>query len=334
MLVICALLSCLPAFAASNASRAASEPAVVLGQLLNQPEGKIDLARAKLTIDRLVDPTVDIEGTLRELDMWAAKAAARFPPFAANREKVEVLISTLYEPGPWNDQRPFGYDYSDPFGEDIKTTLLTNYLATRKGQCVIMPIAFALIAERLGIPVAMSTAPYHLLLKFGDEETGQWMNVEATSGRIYYDSQYEQSMGITKKAIDNSIYLRPYTQLETVALFATATLAAHYRARNDPDRLLEITDLILKANPKDVVAMTIRGDAYYQLIDRDFKSRYPLASQIPETQKQTYLAYSKQNLDWYSKAEALGWRQWSQKDWGNYLKHFGKMKHASGKGTM
>ncbi len=304
----------------------------ILNLLLEQPDGSLDLARAKLSIDRMVDPSVNVEANLRLLDYWADKARQRIPRGATNRQKIDALITTLYDPGPWNDFRPFGYDYSDPMGRDIKTTLLSHYLETRKGQCVVMPMAFAFIAKRLSVDVALSTAPYHVLVKYGDETEGQWMNVEATSGRIYYDSQYEASMGISPIAIKNELYLRPYTQREAVSLFATTTLMQVYRAQENPERMLDITKLILDANPKDPIALETRANAYYLLIQRDFKRKYPKASQIPADELKTYSYYSKQNLDLSAKAEALGAKVWNKKDWDKYLKHFGRMKAADGQG--
>jgi len=311
-------------WAATNWASAPQETTLRL--LLQQPEGSIDLARAKITIDRMVDPSIDTDATMRLVDEWAAKARARFPANATNRAKMEALISTLYEPGPWNDYRPFGYDYSDPFGQNIKNTLLSTYLSTRKGQCVIMPVAFVVIGQRLGLPLTMTTAPYHLIVKYGDEEQGQWTNFEATSALFHADSGYEQALNIPPEATRNDTFLRPYTQRESVALFATASLLPYYRQNKWAERMLAATDLILQANPKDVIAMTIRGDAYYLLIEQQFRSKYPQAEQIPQELHDTYMDYSKQNNDWYTKAEALGWRQWGPEDRQRYLQHFNSMK--------
>lgn len=290
-----------------------------LKRLLAQPEGSIDLAQAKVAIDRMVDPKTDVQGTLRSLDQWAAKVRARFPAGASNKAKIELLVSTLTEPGPWNDYRPFGYDFEDPFGKDTRRTLLANYLKTRKGQCVIMPIMVVLLGQKLGLPVTMTTAPYHLIAKYGDEEKGEWMNLEATSGRSYYDSDYIRSLSIPPEALKQDTFLRPYTQRETVALFATATLAQFYKQQHQPELALRVTELILEANPKDAVAMTIRGDAYYQLIEQQFKSKYPVAAQIPPTMRAQYQSYSQENHAWYAKAEALGWKEWTKEQWNSYI---------------
>ncbi|WP_240792499.1 transglutaminase-like domain-containing protein [Pseudoxanthomonas sp. X-1] len=312
---------------ASDASIAALE------QLLSQPEGQIDLARAKVTIDHMVDPKVDVEATLRQVDQWAAKTRARFPAGASNKVKMHLLISTLYEPGPWNDHRPFGYDYTDPFGQDVKKSLLSHYFATRNGQCVIMPIAFLVIGQRLGLPLTITTAPYHLVVKYGDEEQGQWTNFEATSGLFHPDSGYEQAMSIPLEATRNDTFLRPFSQRETVALFATASLLPSYQQKKQAERILTATSLILKANPKDVTAMVVRGDAYYLLIEQQFKAKYPKADQIPQALRAEYAEYSRQNLAWYERAEALGWRQWGQTEKQRYLRHFNSMKAQSQGGS-
>ncbi|MEN5116044.1 transglutaminase family protein [Luteimonas sp. TWI662] len=313
-------------------SWASAPQETTLRLLLQQPEGSIDLARAKITIDRMVDPSIDTDAVLREVDEWAAKARARFPAnaSASNKAKMDALISTLYEPGPWNDNRPFGYDYTDPFGQDVKKGLLSTYFATRKGQCVIMPIAFLVIGQRLGLPLTMTTAPYHLIVKYGDEEQGAWTNFEATSALFHADSGYEQALRIPLEATRNDTFLRPFTQRESVALFATASLLPYYRQNKWAERMLAATDLILQANPRDVNAMTFRGDAYYLLIEQQFKSEYPQAEQIPQDLRATYIDYSKQNFEWYEKAEALGWRQWGPEDRQRYLQHFNNMKAKDG----
>lgn len=299
--------------------------------LLLTPESQIDLAKAKIAIDRMIDPKVDAESTLRLLDQWVAKVRARFPPGASNKTKINLLISTLYESGAWNDYRPFRYDFEDPFGKDLDNTLLSTYLRKRKGQCVIMPITFVLLGQKLGLPVTMTTAPYHVMVKYGDEEIGQWTNLEATSGRFYPDSGYEHALRIPPEAIKNETFMRPYSQKESVALFATATLVPFYKRQRQPEQILQATDLILQANPKDVVAMTHRGDAYYLLIEQRFKSKYPVASQIPAPEQDEFKAYSRQNLEWYAKAEALGWKEWTPADWDKYLNHFaGQKSNAQG----
>ncbi|MFC3656488.1 transglutaminase-like domain-containing protein [Xanthomonas hyacinthi] len=156
----------------------------------------------------MVDPKVDMPGTLRQLDQWEAKVRARIPPDASNKVKVDLLISTLYKPGPWNDYRSFGYDFTDPFGKDLHNSLLSTYLERRKGQCMVMPIAIVLLGQKLGLPMTLTTAPYHLIAKYGDEEQGAWTNLDATSGLFHPDSGYEQALKISPEAIRSETFQR------------------------------------------------------------------------------------------------------------------------------
>lgn len=272
----------------------AEETAIAtLQTLLSGTEGTIDLAHAKVTLDHAIDPSINIDATLRDVDEWVAKVRDRFPPSASSKTKLETLISTLYESGAWNEHRPFTYDYTDPRGGDLRNTFLSTYFQRRQGQCVVMPIALVVIGQKLGLPVTLTTAPYHVLVKYGDDATGEWTNIEATSGRVHFDSQYEESLRIPPDAIGQGTFLRPYSQRESVALFATTTLLPFLQQQRQPERTLHATKLILAANPNDVVAMTYQGDA------------------------------------WYAKAQSLGWRAWTDADWTRYMELFNQRKSGS-----
>ena len=52
-------------------------------QLLAQPESQIDTARAELEIERMIDPSIDVDATLRKLDAMAASVQAVLPPKAS-----------------------------------------------------------------------------------------------------------------------------------------------------------------------------------------------------------------------------------------------------------
>lgn len=94
--------------AAASAKKAPTAQAVSNSQLaplravLQTPDSEIDLAKAKLTIDRMIDPKIDVAATLRQLDTLAARIRARFPVGASDAVKMELLLASLREPGPWS----------------------------------------------------------------------------------------------------------------------------------------------------------------------------------------------------------------------------------------
>lgn len=285
--------------------------------LFDHPDRKVDFAAAKIAIDRTIDPSIDSAATLEQIDAWAAVIAARVPVGSSYRGKLDALLSTLYEPGPWNQNRPFSYDLNDPFGKNRRNKLLSTYLLTRKGNCVSMPILVLILGQRLGLAVTLATAPEHVLVKFVDDE-GQYLNVEATAGGFKYDSSYERETGITPTAIQNEIYLRPLTSLESVGVMAS-TLMEHYGAEKRGDKLLAVAEMVLAVNPKDVVAIIHKANAYYLQLQQRFVSRYPTPAAIPKDQLADYVRLSHENLAWFARAEKLGWAPpMSTKD-ANYL---------------
>lgn len=316
------------------ASAANGEPAIhqahdelaAFQALLDTAEGVADYAQAKIAIDRFIDPTVDTAAVERQLDALADRVQARTPPDASRRARLEVLLSTLYQPGPWNGHRPFLYDLDDPFGKTLRNKLLSTYLETRKGNCVSMPILFLVLGQKLGLPVALATAPEHLLVKYLDAD-GQGLNVEATAGGFKYDSSYERELGISAKATSNGIYLRPLSPREGIgAMLSTAMEAAGTKGRQE--QRIAIADLALSVNPKDVVAMTHKGAAYYLLLQERYVWKYPRPVDIPAALRKDFESLSRQNLAWYEQAEALGWAPPSQAMDADYLRNIQREQSA------
>ena len=85
-------------------------------QILQTPEADIDLAKAKLMIDHMIDPSVDVDGTRAQLDEMANGLRSFLPTGASRRLTMDALRDHMYKANPWNGNRPFVYDLDDPFG--------------------------------------------------------------------------------------------------------------------------------------------------------------------------------------------------------------------------
>ena len=66
--------------------------------ILELPETDIDLAKAKLTIDHMVDPGIDIDATLKMLDGMAAGVTNAWRlANASSLDKLNALRTYLYK---------------------------------------------------------------------------------------------------------------------------------------------------------------------------------------------------------------------------------------------
>jgi regulator of sirC expression with transglutaminase-like and TPR domain len=295
---------------------------------LAMPEEQVDLAAAKLGMDRLLDPRVDTASSLRRIDGLALAARARMPQGTSMRPKVEALLSTLHVPGPWNDHRPFQYDLDDPFARRDGSRLLSTYLDTRRGNCVTMPVLLVILGRRLGLQLHLARAPHHLFVKFQDED-GAWWNIEATAGGYKRDESYVRDTGISPRALETGIYLRPLHAREAVATLS-GDLANALRQRGDDTAALALSERALAVDPRDVGAMVRIGSIHARAIERRFHARWADASDVPAALHAEYRALSQANAHWFASAEALGWQQPSPESEAHYLRAIEAEKRRRG----
>ncbi|TGP85427.1 MULTISPECIES: transglutaminase family protein [unclassified Mesorhizobium] len=290
-----------------------SIPAAFVWGLVNASEGEIDFGRAKLAVDKFVDPAIDDVSALAKIDRMVGtvnKMLATLPPDAAatSMEKMKALRTYLYEGGWWNNGRPFEYDHSDPYGQKPGSQSLTNYLATRKGNCVSMPALFVTLGQRLGINVTLSTAPLHAFVKFTDSTTGKTWNLETTSGAGFTrDIWYREKLPMTDEAIANGVYLKTLSRREALSVLATPVLDYLLETGRYEDAIA-VADVLIDAYPANAYTLVKKGTAYYRLLDAEIIKKYPKQSDIP-ADKVTYANELYQaNKQAFATAEALGWR--------------------------
>lgn len=286
------------------------------------PEEKIDLAEARLMIEKFFDPSINIAATLSEIERIVA-AIKKVPRYSESTEgKLNGIAQYLYLAGEWNGNRPYHYDFDDPLGTTKpENSRVSHYLKTREGNCVSMPLLVLILGEKLGLDMSLSTAPLHLFVRLNDK--GHFYNFEATAGGLKADSSYVKSFAITEKALENDIYLQSLTKRETLSVMLSG-LAKHYSERSqessDFDKSFELTSLMLEHYPNNVTAMIIRGNTWRNILYRDVKAFKKKRAAMTPFIKKHFDALLSRNLQWYEKAESLGWRQPSKDYDAQYLK--------------
>ncbi|MBD9624011.1 hypothetical protein IB279_13770 [Ensifer sp. ENS06] len=266
-----------------------------------------DLAEVKLAIDRMVDLTVNIEVGHMEIDRMADDVKNTVGASASTAEKLEALKRYLYEPGPWNNRRPFEYDLTDPLGDTLANRKLSRYLETRRGNCVTMPILFQLLGERLGLRVTLAEAPLHLFVKYTDDDGKEW-NLETTSGGGFTrDVWYRQKLPMTDRAVEIGTYLRPLSREELIATMA-AYLVEHYLSSGDYRKAAASADVLLGHYPNSAYLLTKKGTAYYRLLQSEVVSKYKRMEDMPLAMREKADTWYLENVSAFERAEALGWR--------------------------
>jgi regulator of sirC expression with transglutaminase-like and TPR domain len=270
---------------------------------------KTDLAATKLALDRLVDPTVQTKKALKQLVAMERAIRMLAGPSPTEAQKLGALRRYIYESGEWNDKKPFAYDLADPLGYRIENKLLTTYLATRKGNCVSMPVLFVILGGRLGLKVTLATAPQHILVKYTEAATGKTHNLEATSGGWpSRDVWYRQNMSMSDEAIRNGVYMRPLSNEEARALLAYIVME-HLLASGRFTEAMDLSKVLLEFNPNDVLALLAQGSASMRLVEDRFREQYPSVQDMPPAVRTNFKNFVHMASQPYRQAEALGWRE-------------------------
>lgn len=290
----------------ADAGAAPLSAAATVRSFLSAPDEELDYARAKLAFDRLIDPSADVTPQLAELDALTAEALRLAGPDPTDMNKLGALRHLLYEAGPWNGNRPFGYDHSDPLGQELRNKLLPVYLATRLGNCVSMPILFLILGDRLGLNLALVSAPLHIFVRYQGAE-GPLINIDATSGgHPARDEWYLQHFPMSEKALANGLYMRSLSRREGVALIAT-TVVEHLMQERRFEEAIPVAEIILAHHPRESLTRVNLASAFGGLMRRDFEEKYPCPSLIPPHLRSRYLMLANRNRSTMEAAEALGW---------------------------
>src|SRR4051812_20305535 len=284
----------------------APSPAAIVQSVLAVPDDRLDYARAKLAFDRIVDPSLNVETTLAEIDRLARVANALAGSGASPAQRLSALRRVIYESGPWNGGRPFSYDHADPLGRNVRNKLISTYLATRRGNCVSMPILFLIVGERMGLNLALSTAPLHIFLRYTDESRRE-INLEATSGALPARTLwYRQNLPMTDRAIESGLYMRTLTRREAIAHMA-GTIVDSLMGERRFREAIEVAQVILGHYPRDGYMLAKLGSAYGELMRSEFLERYASAELIPVDRRAQFILLARRNQQAFEAAEALGW---------------------------
>jgi regulator of sirC expression with transglutaminase-like and TPR domain len=267
-----------------------------------------DLAGIKFTVDQMADPAAEIGAAIAELDRLTNALREMAAGSPTSGEKLAVLKRLIYEAGPWNDGRPFAYDMDDPLGKKPASRYLHNYLASRRGNCITMPILFAAIGQRIGLNLTLAEAPQHLLVKYTDDSGAVW-NLEPTSGGGFArDNHYRNELPMTDKAVEAGTYLRALSAEETAAITASH-LPGQFLHDGRFEQAVVTTSVLLRRYPRSAYLMTLKGAAYGQILQRDIIAKYKRESDMtPDVKDYADKLYA-ENLAAFAAAEALGWTE-------------------------
>jgi len=291
----------------ARAARCFESPVESVRAVLERPDHELDYARAKIAFDRLVDPSVDEDWVLSELDQMRRTALELAGPSPDEVAKLNALRRLIYKSGPWNGWRPFSYDFSNYRSRNVRLKLLSNYLETRLGNCVSMPILFLILANKLGLDIRLARAPSHLFVRH-HAPNGQMTNLETTSGaKPARDIWICHSRGVGQRGISTGFYMCSLGRREGLGAMALIVVE-HLRERRRFHEAIAVARVISFNDPTDGFSHAHQGQAYFEIIKTEFLNKYGSPFLIPSALKGQYWVLVQRNQDAFKAAHELGWK--------------------------
>lgn len=282
--------------------------ATEIREIIASVDESTDLVRLKLTFDRYVDPNIDVDASVTAFDEITRTVELMASSAPTDATRLGAIQAYLYRPGPWNEYRAYVYDHDDPLGTHVPNKLLPNYISSREGNCISMPMMMILLGDRLDLDVTAATAPLHVFMRYTDHATGQTFNIEATSGgHPARDAWYHQNLPMTQTAIDNGVYMRSLPRQKLAALIATVVLE-HLIDEGQYIEAIGVGSVLLEFYPEYAYILAKMGDAFASIMDRDFHEIWPDPANVPPDMRDYYNFLANSNHRAFSMAEQLGWQ--------------------------
>ncbi|HSW55278.1 MAG TPA: transglutaminase family protein [Ignavibacteriaceae bacterium] len=282
--------------------------------IVNEKEENIDIGLWALIIAKEYDNSIDVKKYLNKLDKMAEEIKRMIAGREKDMDKFLAIKMFIYEAGEWNNYKPFSYDLDDPLGNILEHQLLSNYIDTRKGNCVSMPTLFLALMERVdpSIQFVGVKVPLHLFCRLRDRQTGDVWNVETTNrGNPARNQWYIENHRISQTALDNKLYLSDLTKKEYIGELI-GTLISKERRSGSFTKALEYAELSLKLSPGSDVGLVQKGALLAEIGNQKLVEGNLTDEEI------TY--YKTESEQFINRAFSLGWKPESKKEREEYLK--------------
>jgi regulator of sirC expression with transglutaminase-like and TPR domain len=226
-------------------------------QAVDQPEEKIELGRAALTIALIDYPNLDIPDYLDRMDRLAMEVTGRSGPEADIYRSIAAVNYVLFRQYGFHGNRD---DYFDP-----KNSFLNEVIERKTGIPITLSVLYMEVAQRVGFMLDGVGFPGHFLVKCvgdGEEIVIDPFNGGEIKSREDIDKMLFDLYG--GKVVFHSAFLAPSTKKDILKRMLT-NLKAIYINRNDLVRSLSALDRLVILDPTSAVDTRDRGVVYLRL---------------------------------------------------------------------
>lgn len=225
-----------------------------LVRLLDNQENKQDgtLLRAALLVAELDNPNFLPAHYLNRVNRMAERIAAKFPPTASSKEKLEVLLDQMF--------REYGYHGSTLDFHHRANSYLNEVIDDREGLPITLSLLLMEVGKRIDLPISGLATPGHFLALYREpgKSIDESILIDAFGGEMI---SREQANQLTNTELTESDLL-PATEKEIISRILNNLLRSAEWDRDVPASLRYLQALVA-INPQDQYIRTLRAMTLY-----------------------------------------------------------------------
>ncbi|RAE78352.1 transglutaminase, partial [Burkholderia multivorans] len=223
-------------------------------------DDSLPVTEAALSLAQDAYPDLDLQGTLAEIDMLAARLRRRLADDADLKHRVVALNDFFFR------ELGFACNHNDYYDPD--NSHLNAVLKRRRGIPISLSVLYLELAEQIGVPARGVSFPGHFLLRVtlpdGD------LIIDPTNGHSLSEAEMvemlEPYVARAAGAVDSALraLLQPATSREIIARMLR-NLKTIYLQTERWQRLLAVQQRLVILLPDHVDEVRDRGFAYARL---------------------------------------------------------------------
>ena len=203
--------------------------------------GAFDLLQGILIINRYQYPDLDEHKVINQLESIKRDIWIQMMNEASPKEQVKLFNHIFYN--------IHGFTGNTTSHQDPQNSYINQVLETKKGNQISLAIIYAIIAQKLDIPVYGVNLPQHFILAYVDET----MQSEFENGILFYINAFNKGFIFGRRDVDMFLkqlnlkydrqFYEPCSNVDIIKRVLRNLISAYEHASSS-DKVNELTELL------------------------------------------------------------------------------------------
>jgi regulator of sirC expression with transglutaminase-like and TPR domain len=210
--------------------------------------GSFDLLQGILIVNKYQYPDLDEQKVINQIEDIKRDIWMQMVYEMSSVEKVKLMNHILYT--------IHGFTGNTTNHQDPQNSYLSQVLESRKGNQILLAVIYAIIAQKLDIPIYGVNLPQHFILAYVDESPAEGIKVsgDVFEDRIlFYINAFNKGFIFGRKDVDaflkqlnlnaNQRFYEPCTNVDIIQRVLRNLISA-YDKLSAPDKVEELQELL------------------------------------------------------------------------------------------